>query len=217
MAGIAKPSKDILIGNGKEGKIQFLESDYVYDTVESLLDGDLTSATGYGVLMTYGIKIGFKTSQTINLYAYGKQYYDSAGSTQHSVTLYKLNDKTQEYDKVGEPATPETEAWKLLFKEIVPGTYKIVCDATYVSMTEWFIETSATYLIRDSKGYYNVDNINYDYLTKSYKSLAVQSLQESFDNDSISSLNELFEQKNINEEVFKPIDKFGQFTICRRK
>lgn len=216
MAGVEKPTEDILIGGGKEGQIEFLESDYVYDTVESLVDGSLTSATGYGVLLTVGVAIHFKVKYGVNLYAYGKNYYDSGGSTQHSLSLYKLNETTKQYDYISKEI-PETDTWKLLFKEMEPGTYKVVCDGTYTSMTEWFIEVSSVYLIKKDKYYYNVQDENYDYLNKEYNSLVVQNLEETFDKEPMLSFNELFEEKNINEEIFKPITKFDDFSICRKK
>lgn len=71
------------------------------------------------------------------------------------------------------------------------------------------------YLIRKGVNYYNINNDNYDLLTKGYNNLTINGpLYDLFKNNGFL-LQSLFDEVTIEDETFKPIEKFNNFNIVK--
>lgn len=73
-------------------------------------------------------------------------------------------------------------------------------------------------IYRDNK-YFNISDDNYDLIEKNYNNLVISvenNLKDIFDQKSLL-LEELFKEKELNNEIFKPIEKFDNFKIRRMR
>ena len=104
------------------------------------------------------------------------------------------------------------ESWYVLYDRIPPGKYKFV--STYRVDSEWFLEVLSSSLIIKDGNYYDAADINYNQLTKTYQPLMSSDGNKSsmFLNNSLD-MDNLTKEKNMNDEIFKPIDKFYPFRI----
>lgn len=143
MAGVAKPNVE---GIGKEGSIvinSFSNSYLSRDPSVYLFNGITTSENGvYGSIISNGgslLTIDFNVENKSSIWAIGSPYTDPAGITGKNVTLYKYNEKTEVFDKLGVYPTKNDNNWYLLLPNIEAGRYKIE-GADYIGFNEWYVE-----------------------------------------------------------------------------
>lgn len=217
MAGIAKPDIPKL---GIEGKITFLEYNTAgnFESIDTLLDGDTAKHNVYGVLLThYSDNIIFEIHQKSNIYAFGQRYSDSGGYTPMNVNLYKKVGDNYELVKSSIPT--KEYVWYLLFENLEHGVYKLVRQGNYVMFTEWYVENLEPYKYLLKHDNYNYSIKSGNYLEGSYKPLGSEidiKLKENeifMENDTQN----YFKQVVIENETFRPIDKFNKFNLLIKK
>lgn len=194
-------------GLGEKASISFESTSYHNgsnaDRVDTLLDGDLSSKTAYGVLVSTNTNSHFKftVDTKVRIHAYGTTYSDSAGSTGKKVCLYKGDELLGEYQTyIGE--------WYVLFDELEAGTYQLkITDRSlnYVNFTEWYVEElrTPTIIIKENDKYYSPSIANYSTETGKFNETSLSDVANGF-----CFIEDLFEEITVGQETFRPIDKF---------
>lgn len=213
MAGKYKPSDDVLIGSKNEARYTFLSDVTTPHGSRGEWKGAFDGGTG-GLYMDYDLKIQFYT--TVNIYVIDNYLLNSNGY--RGMHIYN-EDKTQLLnDEYFNKSNNVYNKWDIVFKGVKPGIYVInggTSKGTLIS--ELFIEDEVFHLIHSNNKYYSPNDKYYDINNKVYTDIPVtteNSLQDIFKNNHFD-LNALFEEVNINDEIFKPIDKFKNLSIIK--
>lgn len=207
MAGNAKPN-----GVGKEGKISFSSENNAYGDYGILVNGEISESGYGGCMLATGQHIEFTIINDVNIYAYGGDYHDIGGRTPQKVNLLKKVDN--EYIKLGEYDTKSsTDGWYLLFNSLEAGTYRVTTDVNYVVFAEWYVENKSFVVLKQNNNYYSINENLYNTKTKMYE--PITDLSFTTFNDYGFTLSDLYKTIVINDETFKPIDKFNNFKIVQ--
>ena len=212
MAGTCKPDYA-----GNEGKHNIIDYSLAYN-VSYLFNGNNTSTdykTNSGYWNTAARYLTIELFQTSNIYRSGNSSY-----TQYNkkLAIYKYNEYSGKYDiNVTDKYTIECTqikngAWELFVKNIPKGKYKFVPEELYRMDSEWYIEESPIYLLKMNGEYYSVNDEHYNVETQTYNPVE-------YDYDNLENLvfqrSTLFQDVTIEEETFKPIDKFNKFSFVQ--
>ncbi|WP_048349030.1 hypothetical protein [Clostridium botulinum] len=203
MAGLSKPYTE---GLKPEGVIKFLKySDQNrFDKIETLVDGNIEAHGEYGGCLLYDDDgITFEIFQKSNIYAYGKPYSDSGGSTSKSIDLYiKGSDKKFILLKKNIPT--KVNDWYLLCGKLEKGVYQVKPTTSYTTFTEWYIENleAHKYLIQQNNNYYSLKSSFYELGQPSNN----EEKERFYKENGIDNLNTLVEKKN-SKSVNLKLDK----------
>ena len=104
------------------------------------------------------------------------------------------------------------------FDDYVTCKYiKIGCDGTYVNIGAFNVfYVDMFFLIKMNNNFYSIKNKYYDIETKSYIPIEENNISTNY-NDYCFGMPELFQTITINDETFKPIDKFDNFSLITDK
>ena len=212
MAGLYRPENELLIGTKQEA-VENTDYTIMSDIYTSrgargrwaeAFDGSTN-----GFYADYDLKIFLRKPTNIygiSTYNLGNSILNIYDENRNNVnSLYKTNYIDCNFK------------WTLMFKNVQPGIYHFNADTTnyHSLLSEIFLEINYIYLIRKNNKYYNIDNENYDIVEKEYSNLTQNSdILDLFKNKSFA-LDSLFQEVTINDETFKPIDKFDKFRLCR--
>ena len=229
MAGIARPdecidsTEGIIVINDCSLRQSYHNGNYLFNTnvIDPLLNGTVEFPAAYGssILLTksYNNFIDFTVYQKSTIYTIGGVYSDSGGATPNKLNLYKFDESNNEFVFVEVLETKDDKTWyKLLTCEM--GRYKIIPVNNYVGFSEWFIKSDSYYLIKKDNDLYSINDSYYDINSKEYIKIPQNTTdkKEIFINNNVI-LSKLCEEKNINDETFKPIDKLLPFKISKLK
>lgn len=217
MAGKFKPSDNILISSKKElTKVRFLSDldhqvQYGYGAWKNAFD-----ETNGGLYMGgHDLKVEFLTS--VNIYGISNgESYDSFNSNCniYNEDRVSLNDDYKVYNNyLG-------ATWKLMFKNVPKGTYIIGTDLAWDNrnslISELFFEyVPSKCLIKKDNKIYSISNDNYNISTKNYNEITIEEDKTIADvfNEKSFTIDDLFNEVTIEDETFKPIDKFNNFKL----
>lgn len=130
----------------------------------------------------------------------------------------KVKKILKEQDKVSN--TGNTQGYTPMYYE---GTYngKIVDFVRYTPSSNncitrilVFGNTYARKVLLEKNGkYYSISDDKYDTEQRIYNPLEIENIDENIFNDNSFNIQDLFTEKNIGDENFKPIDKFNNFKL----
>lgn len=188
------------------------EVNYSYSFSNILFNGSASSGDRCLIYDNYGFDL--TVYETVNIGFYASPYSGSG-----ELKLTNLDTK-----KIYTLGTKTGNSWNWfwhVYEQLPAGTYRVRGTGTYYA-SEVYVEslTGYMYLINSSNLMYNVKDTNYDTKNKKYLPISHNSDIETtnqFFNKNRLEFSELFEDKIINEEEFKPINKFNNFTILRLK
>ena len=219
MAGLAKPSDSILIGSKIESTYNFIsEIDYEanpgYGCWRAVFDGRIYSNGNDGYYASSDLIIEFLESVNI----YGISSYNLGNSVLNIYdenkndlnSLYKKN-----YGNVN-------GTWKLMFENVPAGIYILNSGLAYndfnALISELFIESvyDEKFLLKENNKYYTINNDQYDTITDSYINIAISDLSQQI-KDKGFYLRNINKVVTVNDETFKPINKFSNFSVIRRR
>lgn len=215
MAGLTRPSDSILIGSKIESTYNFLSDvDYepnpVFGCWRKVFDGNLNS--GYYAssdliieflepVNIYGISSYNLGTSVLNIYDENKNNLNS---------LYKKN-----YGDVN-------GTWKLMFEKVPAGIYIFNSGLPYRDLnaliSELFIESvyDEKFLLKKDDMYYTINSDQYDTVTNSYINIAISDLSQQIV-DKGFYLRNINKDVTVNDETFKPINKFSNFSVIKRR
>ena len=229
MAGTARPDECI---NCTEGRIEINDcsiralwhnGDFLYDVnmADSLLNGEAEFPANHNnaILLAKSCNnfLDFTVYQKSTIYAIGAYYSDSAGVSSKKLNLYKFDETNNEFVFVEELETKDDRNWyKLLTCE--SGKYRIMPVENYVLFAEWFVKSEVYHLIKKNNDLYSINDSYYDINTKEYVKIpqSTTDKKEIFINNN-NTLSDLYMDKNINGETFKPANKLLPFKISKLK
>lgn len=219
MAGLARPSDNILIGSKIESTYNFISDvDYHpyqgYGCWRRVFDGSLNSDGNDGYYACSDLIIEFL--EPVNIYGISSynlgnsvlNIYDENKNNLNS--LYKKN-----YGNVN-------GSWKLMFEKVPAGIYIFNSGLSYNDfdslISELFIESvyDEKFLLKKNNMYYTINNDQYDTITNSYINIAISDLPQQIA-DKGFYLRNINKDVTVNDETFKPIDKFSNFSVIRRR
>ena len=109
-----------------------------------------------------------------------------------------------------------------MFEKVPEGIYILNSGLVYDNfdslISELFIESvyDERFLIKKDNKYYNINNDQYDTITNSYVNIAISDLSQQI-KDKGFYLRNINKDVTINDETFKPINKFSNFSIIKRR
>lgn len=216
MAGIYKPSNDILISSKKESKRYKFLRDLTYSSCGATY-GNWAGAfngTPYGLYMYDDLIVEFL--EEVNIYGISAGDYSSFYSycNIYDYDNNSLNDKYKVYNN------DLRNQWKLMFKQVPPGRYRFRSDLSYDNrnslISELFFESSYKPVLISMNGkYYSIKESNYNSETKLFN--AVDNIDDDYFNNNCFYESDMFKELVINGETFKPIDKFDNFKFISNK
>ena len=231
MAGTARPDECI---NCTEGRIEINDCSiralwhngaYVYDAniADSLLNGkvEFPSPHNNAILLAkkFNNFLDFTVYQKSIIYAIGSYYSDSGGDSSKKLNLYKFDETNNEFVFVEELETKDDANWyKLLTCE--SGKYRIMPVENYACFSEWFVKSEVYYLIKKNNDLYSINDSYYDINKQNYVPIAQNTTDKKeifINNNNNNILSDLYMDKNINGETFKPADKLIPFRISKLK
>ena len=176
----------------------------------------------YGNLFSWSGKYGYLDIEIYNKCNIWRSGYLSGGAIGKIQILkfdYNLNQFVNITENIEQnlSITPSKQ-WELYIENLSAGKYKFSINNTNRADSEWFLETTGFNLIKKDDDYYNINDSNYDINKQNYVPI-VQNTTDKKDMylNNIVDLSNLYMDKNINGETFKPADKLIPFRISKLK
>lgn len=222
MAGVSKPEDNLLVGSKKECTNHIFLSDintspydsYRFGKWSNLFNGHAANHTG--LYASYDMIIEFRSPVNI----YGISLFNFGSTIMHIFDESHVNLDNKYKINYGNC----NNEWKLMFKNIQPSIYIFNSGLNYNSndsvFSEWFIEfVDIDFNLIFNDGYFTISKEQYDITGKKFIEIFTkenQSIDKLFINNSVK-LSDICRDITINDETFKPIDKFQDFKIRKIK